>query len=322
MNYTKLGSTGLKVSPIGLGSALFGNTKEGYGEITPDIAHQLLDKAWSAGINFIDTADVYGRPNTGRSEKIIGDWLQDHDREEFVIASKVGDPFEESPNQKGLSRKHIRTQIRGTLDRLGTDYLDIYYIHSWDNTTPIEETLNTLHQLVVEGKVHYLGASRLAAWQLIKALWKSDCNDLERFEIVQPRFNAAHREEVKEYLDVCADQNLAVCPYGPLEGGFLTGKYSRDNDAPSDSRADNREWEIDQFSERQWKVLEKTRKVANELGVTPTQVSLRWLIEQNRFTCVPIVGARTPDQLEENLGALEISLDDTHFEHITEAYTT
>ncbi|WP_132058855.1 aldo/keto reductase [Halorussus amylolyticus] len=318
MEYVRLGSTGTKVSEICFGTWRFGKESNGTVETDRKTAHGLLDTYADAGGNFIDTANVYGDPN-GTAEEWIGDWLADYDREQFVLASKVYFGFADGPNDRGLSRKHIRSQIEGTLDRLGTEYLDVYYIHRWDDGVPIEETLSTLHDLVREGKVNYLAASSMAAWKLTKALWTSDVEGLERFEVTQPRFNAAYRDPVAEYLDVCANQDLAVCPYSPLEGGFLTGKYDREGSNPEGSRGDLYEWES-RFDDRQWDVLDAIRAVADEVDATPAQVSLRWLADQREFQCIPIVGARTTDQLEENLGASEISMSDAQFERIDEAY--
>jgi aryl-alcohol dehydrogenase-like predicted oxidoreductase len=329
MDYVRLGSTGTKVSRLCFGTWRFGKETGGTVETGRDEAHRLLDAAWDRGINFIDTANVYGTPN-GTSEEYIGEWLAEHDRSDFVLASKVYFDFDgwgtPGPNDSGLGRKHIRRQIRGTLDRLGTDHLDLYYIHRWDEEAPIEETLSTLTDLVREGTVHYLGASTMAAWQLTKALWRSDADGLERFEVTQPLFHAAYRDDVKDYLDVCADQDLAVCPYSPLAGGFLTGKYERVEDdpytvrAPDDSRASLSD-RFDDFyvSARGWNVLDAIRTVADDLDVTPAQVALRWLMEHDEFTCVPIVGARTVDQLDENVGAVDVSLRDDQFDRILAA---
>ncbi|WP_146416994.1 aldo/keto reductase [Haloarcula hispanica] len=330
MEYTRLGSTGTTVSQLCFGTWRFGRETGGVVETDREEAHELLDAAWERGINFIDTANVYGNPN-GTSEEYIGEWLDDYDREDFVIASKVYFPFdgrgEPGPNDSGLGRKHIRAQIEGTLDRLDTDYLDLYYIHRWDEHSDIEETLSTLDDLVRAGKVHHLGASTMAAWQLTKALWKSDVEDYERFEVTQPLFHAGYRDDVKDYLDVCADQDIAVCPYSPLAGGFLTGKYERtDDDDPTafEGPAGARGSLSDRFedfylSERGWHVLDELRAVADELDATPAQVALRWLIEQPDITCVPIVGARTVDQLDENVGAADISLSDDQFNRIVSA---
>ncbi|WP_276253909.1 aldo/keto reductase [Halomontanus rarus] len=328
MEYTTLGNTGTTVSRLCFGTWRFGKETNGVVETDREEAHELLDACRDHGINFIDTANVYGNPN-GTSEEYIGEWLADHDREDFVIASKVYFPFdgwgEPGPNDSGLSRKHIRAQIEGTLDRLGTDYLDVYYIHRWDEDTPIQETLRTLTELVDEGKVNYLGASSMAAWQLTKALWTSDVEGLERFDVTQPRVNAGQYDEVTEYLEVCGDQDLAVCPYSPLQGGFLTGKYERAGDGSGDViTPDGSRGSLSGISptESDWAVLDAVESVADELDATPAQVSLRWLIEQDAFTCVPIVGARSPDQLEENVGGVEIELTEAQFDRIDEARTT
>jgi aryl-alcohol dehydrogenase-like predicted oxidoreductase len=178
-----------------------------------------------------------------------------------------------------------------------------------------------MDRLVEEGTVRYLAASSMAAWQLTKALWTSDVEGLERFEVTQPRYNAAFREAPAEYLDVCADQGLAVCPYSPLEGGFLTGKYTPEGDVPEGSRADLSEWfDVEGFEDRQWRVLEAISAVADEEGATEAQVALRWLMDRERFTCVPIVGARTVEQLEENVGAVDVSLSAAQRERITDAH--
>ncbi|MDS0281179.1 aldo/keto reductase [Haloarcula onubensis] len=330
MEYTRLGSTGTTVSQLCYGTWRFGRETGGVVETDKEQAHELLDAAWERGINFFDTANVYGTPN-GKSERYIGEWLDDRDREDVVIASKVYFPFdgwgEPGPNDSGLGRKHIRAQIEGTLDRLDTDYLDLYYIHRWDDESDIVETLRTLNDLVREGKVHYLGASTMAAWQLTKALWKSDVEGLERFEVTQPLFHAGYRDDIKDYLDVCADQDMAVCPYSPLAGGFLTGKYERTDDddptkfeGPEGARGDLSD-RFDDFylSERGWHVLDEIRAVADELDATPPQVALRWLVEQPDITCVPIVGARTVDQLDENVGAADISLSDEQFNRVVSA---
>lgn len=326
MEYHSLGSTGTDVSKLCFGTWRFGKESGGTVETSREEAHELLDTAWEHGINFIDTANVYGTPH-GTSEEYIGEWLEDHDRSDFVLASKVYFPFdgwgEPGPNDSGLGRKHVREQIEGTLDRLGTDYIDVYYIHRWDEGTPIEETLDALDTLVEKGKVNYLGASTMAAWRLTKALWKSEVNGFERFDVTQPLFHAAYRDDVADYLEVCADQELAVCPYSPLAGGFLTGKYEKEGDevvGPEGSRADLDERFEDYYvSDRGWHVLDEIRAVADEVDATPAQVSLRWLIDQEAFSCTPIVGARTTDQLEENVGAVEVDLSDEQRERIDDA---
>jgi aryl-alcohol dehydrogenase-like predicted oxidoreductase len=228
--------------------------------------------------------------------------------------------------QESLSRKNVRAEVAGSLDRLDTDYLDVLYLHRFDDETPVEHTLRTLDDLVSEGTVHNIGISTCDAWKLTKGLWQADVNNYEAFSVTQPLFHAAYYEDVSAYLDVCADRNLAVCPYSPLAGGFLTGKYERvgdgtyDLDAPGGTRAalDDRfrDWYV---SERGWHVLDAVRAVAGEVDASPAQVALRWLIDQPDFDCVPIIGARTVDQLDENLGAVDVSLSDEQFDRIVEA---
>ncbi|WP_276255883.1 aldo/keto reductase [Halomontanus rarus] len=327
MEYTTLAPTGLDVSQVALGTWRFGRETNGTVETSRSEAHALLDAAWDRGVNFVDTANIYGDP-VGTAERWIGEWLADHDREDVVIASKVNNAMGDGPNESGLGRKHVRHQIEETLDRLGTDYVDVYYMHRWDESTPIEETLRTLDALVAEGKIHYIGMSSTRGWKIAKSLWASDVNDWESVSVLQPRFNAAYRAQPLGYLwygdepldlSLPGELDLAVCPYSPLEGGFLTGKYERGGTPPTDSRGDNESWD-DHFLDRQWRVLDVVREVADEIDATPAQVSLRWLIEQREFTCVPVLGSRTVDQLEENLGAVDISLSADRFDRIDEAY--
>lgn len=314
MEYTKLGTTGLDVSQLCFGTWRFNKETDGVLETDRETAHELLDQFADLGGNFIDTANGYGG---GTSEEWIGEWLAERDREDYVIASKVY-WTQRSRFSGNLSRKTIRAEIEGSLERLDTDYLDVYYIHRYDDDTPIVETMRTLSRLVDEGKVHYLAASSMAAWKLTKALWASDVEGLERFEATQPRFNAADRPQ--DYLDVCADQGLAVCPYSPLDGGFLTGKYA-EGDAGEESRAALQGWDLE-FSDRQWAVHDAVVAVADELDVTPAQVALRWLIDQREFTCIPIFGARTADQMADNMGAIDVSLSDEQYDRIDQAYST
>jgi aryl-alcohol dehydrogenase-like predicted oxidoreductase len=313
MEYTKLGSTGLDVSQLCLGTWRFNNeATDGTVETTREEAHDLLDAFAAAGGNFIDTANEYGG---GASERWIGEWLDDRDREDYVVASKVFFT-EESRFDESLSRKTIRAEIEGTLDRLGTDYVDIYYIHRWDRDTPIRETLSTLTRLVEEGKVHYIGASAMFAWQLTKARFTSDLAGLERFEVTQPRFNAADRPD--DYLEVCADQEIAVCPYSALNNGFLTGKYA-DGTAATGSRADLNDWDVE-YSDRQWAAHDAVAAVAEETAASMAQVAIRWLMDQREVTCVPIFGARTVEQVAENVGAVDVTLSEDQYDRIAAAY--
>ena len=323
MEYVQLGRTGLTTSRLCLGTWRFGKETDGVIETDQVDAHRLLDAAWDAGINFIDTANSYG---LGDSERYIGEWLADHDREDFVIASKVlwaqrGTTLDalgrsKGPiRRKGVSRKAIRAELDGTLERLDTEYLDVYYVHTWHPELPLRETLRTFDDLIAEGLVHTIAVSNLAGWQLMKACWASDVNGWERFELVQPRYNAIASDPGDGLLDVCADQDVAVCPYSPLAGGFLTGKYAPDGTVPSGSRGDLSGWG-DRFGERDWAVLEAVTDVAAEIDATPAQVALRWLIDGDIQT-VPIVGARTPEQLRENVGAVDMTLTDDQRERIS-----
>lgn len=309
----RLGSTGTAVSAFCLGTAMFGRRYDGEYATSPEAAHRILDAAAEAGVDFIDTANTYGN---GESERIVGEWLADRDRSDYVVASKVY-WNRRARETESLSRRAIRAEIEGTLERLGTDYLDVYYIHRWDDDTPILETLRTLDGLVEEGRVDYLGISTAAAWKLTKALWTSDVAGLERFEVAQPKFNAASREPVADYLDAAADGDLAVVPYSPLEGGFLTGKYEREGEAPAGSRGDVSGW--DGFEQRQWAVLDAVTAVAEAVDATPAQVALRWLADHERVTA-PILGVRTLEQFEENAGAFDLRLSPAQRERITDAY--
>jgi len=322
MEYVRLGTTGLEVSPICFGTWRFGMEHEDSGVMETDReeAHELLDALEERGANFIDTANGYGG---GRSEKWIGEWLEDRDREDYVIASKCY-WSDVSRFQENLSRKNVRAEVEGSLEKLQTDYLDILYLHRFDDDTPIERTLRTVDDLVSEGKVHYVGISTCDAWKLTKGLWQADVNNYEAFTLTQPNYSATHREPVAEYLDVCADQDLAVCPYSPLAGGFLTGKYERvgedEVEMPDGSRGALSENFADWYmNDEAWAVLDEVRAVADEVDATPAQVSLRWLMDHDRFTCVPIIGARTTDQLNENYDAIDVSLSDDQWERIDEA---
>jgi aryl-alcohol dehydrogenase-like predicted oxidoreductase len=327
MQYAPLKPIGTEVSQLCLGTWRFGRETGGTVEIDQERAHELLSAAWEHGINYIDTANIYGDP-VGTAERWIGEWLEGRDRRNFVIASKVNNTMGDGPNGAGLSRKHVRAQINETLDRLGTDYIDIYYTHRWDKSTPIEETLRTFDELVADGKINYIGMSSTRGWKIMKSLWTSDIHDWESVSILQPRFNAAYRAQPLGYLwysdepldmGLPADQTLAVCPYSPLEGGFLTGKYDRDGTPPEGTRGDLESWD-DKWLDQQWRVLDVVRDIADDLDATPAQVSLRWLIEQRKFTCVPVIGARTVDQLDENVGAIDISLTESQYDRIRDAY--
>jgi len=312
-----LGRTGLAVSELAFGTWRFGReTAAGNLETDRETALSLLDTYADAGGRFIDTADVYGG---GRSESWIGDWLQDRDREEFVIASKVYWPTDrEDPNAGGLNRRHLRRQIDRILGRLGTDYLDLLYIHRWDEDTPAREVMRTLDGLVDDGRVHYLGASTLEpnAWRIARANDIADRYGWEPFTVTQPRYNLVDREIEGEYLEFCRENGLAVVPWSPLGQGFLTGKYERDADLPEEATASDTEgWEDRYLTPENFDALDVLCAVADEVGTTPAQVALAYHLHHPDVTG-PIVGARTVEQLAENLRAGTVDLSQDQFERL------
>jgi aryl-alcohol dehydrogenase-like predicted oxidoreductase len=273
---------------------------------------ELIERALELGINFFDTANAYSR---GESESILGDALSEHDREELVIATKVYFEMGEGPNKRGLSRKHILDQVEGSLERLGTDYIDLYQIHRWDDNTPIEETLAALDSLVTSGKVRYLGASTMAGWQLSKALYTADLNGWERFACLQPEYNLVDRHEEANLLPVCADEGVGVIPWSPLAGGFLSGKYNRDESIPADSRAASDEYTKNRFTAANWTVLDAVRAIAAAEDATPAQVSLAWLLQKD-VVDAPIIGPRRVSHLDQSVDALEIDLTQKQIERL------
>lgn len=302
MEYTKLGDTGLEVSRLCLGCMNFGSDREWMMD-DEEASVELIGRAIDSGVNFLDTANVYSQ---GESEEIVGRAIEGYDRENLVIATKVFGQMGDGPNKQGLSRKHIIDQAEASLDRLGTDYIDLYQIHRWDETTPIEETLDALDYLVETGKVRYIGASTMMGWQFTKALYESDLNDYRRFVSMQPEYSLVDRHEEENILPACADQGIGVIPWSPLAGGFLTGKYDRESE-PEEGRAATDEHTHERFTEENWEVLDEVRAIADDKGVTPAQVSLAWLLHKDVVDS-PIIGPRSLDHLEENLDSLSVSL--------------
>ncbi|WP_159901962.1 aldo/keto reductase [Salinirussus salinus] len=311
--------TGLQVSEIAFGTWRFAReTDQGRLEVDRETAADLLDTYAAAGGRFIDTADVYG---DGESERWIGKWLRGRDRDEFVVASKVYFPTGDDPNAGGLNRKHVRRQVQYSLERLRTDYIDILYIHRWDEETPARELMRSLNALVEEGKVHHLGASTLApnAWRIARANGIAYREGLEQFSVTQPRYNVVNREIEGEFLDFCRERGLDVASWSPLAQGFLTGKYDRDGGVPGDATASDTEgWEDRYLTEENFDALDVVRTVAEEVGATPAQVAIAWQLEHPQVTA-PIVGARTVEQLEENLRAATVDLSADQFDRLSEA---
>lgn len=315
MDTVQLGSTGTRVSEIAFGTWRFGRTDDtGTQEIGRERALELLDAYADAGGQYIDTADMYGN---GLAEEWIGEWLETRDRDRFVIASKVYWPTRNDPNGRGLGRKHLRWSLDAICDRLGTDYVDVLYTHRWDDDTPATELMRTLDGFVDDGRAHYLGTSTFDpnAWRVAKANELARREGYEPFTVAQPRYNLVDREIVGNYLDMCDHYELAVCPWSPLAGGFLTGKYDRESAVPAETRAAGDDEFADRyFTAENFQLLDVVRDVAAELDTTPVAVSLAWLRHQGS---IPIVGARTTDQLEENLDAAAVSLTDDQFERLT-----
>ena len=311
MEYRNLGRTGLKVSELCMGTMQFGWTAD------EDTSLQILTKSYEAGINFFDTADVYSRWAEGNpggvAESILGKWLrtQKIPRDQVVLATKVRARVGEGPNDEGLSRTHIFNAVKGSLQRMGTDYIDLYQAHSFDDSTPIDETLTAFDDLIRQGKVRYSGCSNYPAWRLMRALWTSDKLGLARYDSLQPHYNLVNRAEYeRELAEVCATYGLGVIPYSPLAGGFLTGKY-RKGDSPDSARLGGvRRY----FNDRNGSLLEKMEKLGREKGnFSISQVALGWLLT-NPYISSPIIGPRNLEQLEDNLGAVGLRLTQEEME--------
>ena len=320
LGFVSLGSTGIETSELQFGTWRFGKrTETGDVEIDEQRAHELLDAYEAAGGRFIDTADVYGR---GDAEAWIGEWLEDRDRERFTIASKIYWQLREGdPNSGGTNRKNVRDRIDGILDRLDTDYVDLLYIHRWDDATSTCELMKTLNGLVEDGRVHYLGAStaRPDAWKIARANELAARHGWEPFTVLQPRYNLVNREIEGDYLEMARTLGLAVCPWSPLGQGFLTGKYDREEGLTGESKAADSGSFADRYlTAANFDAHDVLDEVATEVGATPAQTALAWLMHREGVTA-PIVGARTVAQLEENLGAADVSLSEEQVERLTAA---
>ncbi|MGH2621226.1 MAG: aldo/keto reductase [Anaerolineales bacterium] len=320
MEHRNLGKTGLKVTPLCLGTMQFGWTAD------EDTSLKILTRAVEAGINFFDTADVYSRWAAGNpggiAEGIIGKWLgmKIVPRDQLVLATKVRGRMGEGPNEQGLSRLHITEAVKNSLRRLGTDYIDVYQTHSVDPDTPIEETLRAFDDLVHQGVVRYVGCSNYPAWRLMQALWCSDRIGLEGFVCLQPEYSLLARQPFEQELEqVCMAYGLGVLPYSPLARGFLTGKYRRGEQAPADGRlAGSPRLEEYAREEWVWHVLDSLEAMGSKQAATTSQLALAWLLQRPSVTS-PIIGPRTVEQLEDNLGALQVRLDPQGIELLDQA---
>ena len=301
MELRPLGRTGIQVSELCLGAMTFGR------EADETTSGAMLDRFLDAGGNFVDTADVY---SDGVSEEITGRALGAK-RADVVLATKVRFPTGPGPNDVGLSRRHIRLGVEASLRRLGTDWIDLYQVHCWDERTSLEESISTLNDLVHEGKVRYVGASNFAAWQLAKSIGISALHGWEAFASLQPEYSLITRDIERELLPLCRTEQLAVLPWSPLGGGILTGKYRPGEDMPAGTRGGETEEPITftyRLDDRAWRVVDAVRKVAEATGKTEAQVALNWVVTQRGVTA-PIVGARNVAQLDDNLGAVGWTLD-------------
>jgi aryl-alcohol dehydrogenase-like predicted oxidoreductase len=299
MEYRFLGHTGLKVSELCMGTQTFG-----WGADEAE-AHTMADCFIEAGGNFLDTSNIY---NEGQSETILGRWLKKTGkRSQLVIATKVFFPTGKGPNDTGLSRKHLFDQIDASLRRLQTDYVDLYQTHCWDASTPLEETLRALDDLVRAGKVRYIGASNFTPSQLMRAVMLSAMHGWARIDCLQPEYSLLVRSTEWELLPLCRAEGIGVICWSPLAGGWLTGKYRRDQPPPPNSRVGRADrWDDlpeQRETERTWQIIDALREIADARGKTPSQVALNWLLRQPGVTA-PIFGARTLAQLEQNLGSV------------------
>jgi 1-deoxyxylulose-5-phosphate synthase len=302
MQYVKLGSTGLDVSRICLGCMSYGGPEAGTHQwsLGDDEARPFFRQAIEAGINFFDTANVY---SAGTSEEITGRALRDFaNRDEIVLATKVHGRMRPGPNGAGLSRKEIMTEIDHSLRRLGVDYVDLYQIHRWDATTPIEETLEALHDVVKAGKARYIGASSMYAWQFSKALYLSERNGWTAFVTMQNHYNLLYREEEREMLPLCADKGIGVIPWSPLARGRLTRPW----DAGT-ARSQTDEFGKNLYHGNDRLIVEEVAKVAAGRGVPPAQVALAWVLA-NPLVTAPIIGATKPGHIDDAVAALDIEV--------------
>ncbi len=301
MDYRPLGRTGVKVSQLCLGCMMFG------GKTAPDDSYAIIDRAIEAGINFIDTANVY---SLGRSEEVTGEALKRNGkRHSIVLATKVHGNMGEGPLESGNNRRHIIEQCEASLRRLQTDYIDLYQIHRPQPDTPIDETLRALDDLVRAGKVRYIGSSTFAAWQLVESLWVAKELGLNRFVCEQPPYNLLDRRIERELLPMARTYGFAVIPWSPLGGGLLTGKYKRGEEPPEGARFADASNPIyrRRLNDRIYDVVEALGEMAQAKGVTMSQLALAWCMQQPGVTS-PIIGPRTMEQFEDNMGALTVEI--------------
>jgi aryl-alcohol dehydrogenase-like predicted oxidoreductase len=317
MEYVRFGNTGLKVSRLCLGTMTYGKPTERWQwALNEEQSRPFIQKALELGINFFDTADMY---SFGASEEVVGSALKEFARRDnVVIATKVYNPMSKDPNDAGLSRKHIMSSIDNSLRRLKTDYVDLYQIHRWDYNTPIEETLETLHDIVKAGKARYIGASSMHSWQFAKALYTADLHGWTRFVSMQPHYNLIYREEEREMIPLCLDQKIAVIPWSPLARGLLTGKRSKERNETFRARTDEFGKSLYK-SDSDFDIVNRLTEVATRRGLPNAQVALAWMLSKPVITA-PILGASKPGHLEDAVAALSVKLTNDEITKLEELY--
>jgi aryl-alcohol dehydrogenase (NADP+) len=318
MQYVNLGSTGLKVSRICLGAMTYGSKKWRPWVLEEEESRPFIRRALELGINFFDTADMY---SLGVSEEILGRALKDFGppRDRLVIATKLFSPVGDDPNQRGLSRKHVMHSIDDSLRRLGTDYVDLYQIHRFDPSTPIEETLQALDDVVRAGKALYVGASSMWAWQFAKMLYAADRLRLTRFVTMQNHYNLVYREEEREMIPLCRDEGVGLLPWSPLARGFLAGNrraegYGDTERAKTDDLAQRYYYQPSDFA-----IVDRVTEIAAKRGVPNAQIALAWILRQPGVTA-PVIGASKMRHLDDAVAALDIGLDDSELNALAESY--
>lgn len=315
MRYSRLGHTGLEVSAITLGCMSWGRNDAGWHDwvLDEDAARPIITAAWEAGVNVFDTANVYAG---GTSEEITGKILAEiAPREDVVIATKVHGRTRPGPNGAGLSRRAIMREIDASLTRLGTDHVDLYQIHRWDDTTPIEETMEALHDVVKAGKARYLGASSMFAWQFSKAQYVAEANGWTKFVSMQNHYNLIYREEEREMIPLCADQGVGLLPWSPLARGKLTRPWGTET-----RRSEGDAWGRNLYVDSDRAIVEQVIAIAESRGVAPAQVALAWLMSRPQVAS-PIVGVTTPQHLTDAVAAVDLALTDDEIARLEAPYT-
>jgi aryl-alcohol dehydrogenase-like predicted oxidoreductase len=317
MQYVNLGKTGLKVSRLCLGMMTYGTSKWRDWVLDEDDSRPFVRRALELGINFFDTADMY---SLGVSEEVTGRALRDFARrDEVIITSKIYNPMSDDPNARGLSRKHIMDGIDASLRRLGTDYVDLYQIHRWDHNTPIEETMEALHDVVKAGKARYIGASSMFAWQFAKAQYTADLHGWTRFVSMQDHYNLVYREEEREMIPFCVDQGIGIIPWSPLARGFLAGNRTADRSGDTTrSKSDGFAHQM-YYHEGDFAVVDRVTALAEQHGCSNAQVALAWMLSKPYITA-PIIGASKMKHLEEAAAALDVTLSEDEVAHLEEPY--